>query len=166
VLITIGRLGRPHGIRGEVTVEVRTDEPERYFIEGNSLEVYGVKRRIERVHWHGQRLLLTFDGVHDRDAAESLRGAILTVERDVTETPTESDEFYDASLVGCEVRLESGTVLGVVSEVAHLPAQDLLVVCDAVGREHLIPFVQDIVPEVNIGERFVVINPPSGLLEP
>jgi 16S rRNA processing protein RimM len=165
VRITIGRLGRPHGIRGEVTVEVRTDEPERYFIEGAVLDVYGEERRIERVHWHGQRLLLTFDGIDDRNGAESLRGAILTVERDITETPAEHDEFYDASLVGCEARDLAGNVIGVVSEVAHLPGQDLLIVCDAVGREHLIPFVQDIVPEVNIGNRFVVVDPPSGLLD-
>lgn len=163
--ITIGRIGRPHGIRGEVTVEVRTDEPDRYFAEGNVLEVSDVARHITRAHWHGQRLLLMFDGVQDRNGAEALRGSILTVERDVDEIPDSPDEFYDASLLGCEVRSLDGSVIGVITEVAHLPAQDLLVVCDAMGREILIPFVETFVPEVNVGERYVVVDPPEGLLD-
>jgi 16S rRNA processing protein RimM len=165
MLVTIGRVGRPHGIRGEVTIEVRTDEPERYFVDGQSVDVDGNPTVIVRAHWHGQRMLLTFEGVTDRTAAEQLRGAVLTAERADDEQPEDPDNFYDASLMGAEVTLVNGDPVGQLSEIVHLPGQDLLVVTNEHGREFLVPFVSEIVPVVDVASKRIVIDPPPGLLE-
>ena len=165
--VVVGRIGRPHGIRGEVTVEVRTDEPEACFAPDCSLFVNGSERTlvVARSHWHSGRLLLSFEGVHDRTQAEALRGLLLEIERADDAVPDDPEEFYDHALVGCTVALTSGEEVGTVREVVHLPAQDLLAVTLADGREALVPFVHAIVPEVDITARRVVIDPPPGLLD-
>lgn len=165
--VVVGRIGRPHGIRGEVTVEVRTDEPETCFAPDCSLFVNGSERTllVARSHWHSGRLLIAFDGVADRNQAEALRGLLLEIERPDDAVPEDPEEFYDHSLVGCTVAMTDGDVIGTVREVVHLPAQDLLAVTLADGREALVPFVQAIVPQVDIAARTVVIDPPPGLLD-
>ena len=167
----VGRIGRPHGIRGEVTVEVRTDEPERHFAEGSVLllgtMIDGPVRpvTVERVHWHSGRLLLTLAGVHDRNGAEALRGSLLQAERSEDATPDDPDEFYDSALEGCRVELEDGALVGTVREVVHLPSQDCLAVAREGAAEALIPFVTEFVPVVDIAARRIVITPPPGLLD-
>lgn len=165
--IVVGRIGRPHGIRGEVTVEPRTDEPDERFAAGAVLHVDGPvgQLTVGRAHWHSGRLLIAFDGVHDRNAAEALRGLLLEVDRADDETPEHPDEFYDTSLVGCEVLDTAGAVIGTIREVVHLPAQDLLDVEARDGRRVLIPFVSEIVPDVDVAGRRVVVDPPPGLLD-
>lgn len=179
--VVVGRIGRPHGVRGEVTVEVRTDEPERRLADGTHLlaatdpdAAVGRMLVIERAWWHSGRLVLAFDGINDRNAAEELRGLLLVVDRPDDELPEDPEEFYDIQLVGCRVELPTGDVIGVVREVIHLPAQDLLAVDRAAGLaadrveggEVLIPFVQAIVPSVDIRAKRIVVDPPPGLLEP
>jgi 16S rRNA processing protein RimM len=163
--VVVGRIGRPHGIRGEVTVEVRTDEPDERFAPGAVLLVDTPAGRleVERMHWHSGRLLLTFAGVTDRNEAEALRGLLLHVDREENASPEDPEEFYDSTLVGCLVVTREGIDVGTVVEVAHLPAQDLLVVEGAFG-EVLVPFVAPIVPEVDVVARRIVIEPPDGLL--
>jgi len=166
--VVVGRIGRPHGIRGEVTVETRTDEPEERFAPGAVLSVESPVSElvVDRSHWHSGRLLVAFAGVNDRNQAEELRGLLLHVERDPDEKPDDPDEFYDSTLSGCRVELVDGSPVGEVRDVVHLPAQDLLVVRMADDREVLVPFVAAIVPTVDIAERLVVIDPPGGLLDP
>lgn len=165
--VVVGRIGRPHGIRGEVTVEPRTDEPDERFAQGAVLSTDGpvTELVVERTHWHSGRLLVTFRGVADRTAAEGLRGLLLHVDRDVDETPADPDEYYDSALIGCEVRDQDGSVVGTVADVIHLPAQDLLSVRTADEREVLVPFVSQIVPSVDLVARLIVIDPPGGLLD-
>jgi len=165
--VVVGRIGRPHGIRGEVTVEARTDEPDERFAPGAVLSVDGPVSElvVARPHWHSGRLLVSFDGVGDRSAAEALRGLLLHVERSDDETPDDPDEYYDSTLVGCVVQLSDGTHVGDVADVLHLPSQDLLVVRDADDREVLVPFVAAFVPLVDVQARRIVIEPPSGLLD-
>lgn len=164
--VVVGRIGRPHGIRGEVTVEPRTDEPDERFAPGAVLLATTPTGRleVERAHWHSGRLLVSFTGVHDRNAAEALRGVILEVDRDDAAVPDDPDEFYDSALIGCRVTTLDGRDVGEVTEVAHLPAQDLLVVDGPYG-EVLIPFVEEIVPTIEPANRSVVIDPPPGLIE-
>lgn len=164
--VVVGRIGRPHGIRGEVTVEPRTDEPDVRFAAGAELFVDGPVGSlvVERAHWHSGRLLISFVGVDDRNAAEALRGLLLSIDRDVNASPEDPDEFYDDALVGCRVELLTGEFVGVVGEVAHLPSQDLLIVVTEAGGEVLVPFVSQIVPTVDIAARRIVIDPPPGLL--
>lgn len=165
--VVVGRIGRPHGIRGEVTVEVRTDEPDACFTPGSALFVNGSEQTlvVARSHWHSGRLLLACDGVEDRNAAEALRGVLLEIERADDAVPDDPEEFYDHSLVGCTVVLVGGEHLGVVRDVIHLPAQDLLAVTLSDEREALIPFVTAIVPSVDIASRTITVDPPSGLLD-
>jgi len=166
--VVVGRIGRPHGIRGEVTVETRTDEPDERFAPGATLFVDAPVSSlvVQRAHWHSGRLLLHFEGVDDRSAAEALRGLLLHVDREPSEVPEDPEEFYDSALIGCSVAQLDGTALGEVCDVVHLPAQDLLVVRLADEREVMVPFVEAIVPTVDMAARHIVIDPPGGLLDP
>lgn len=167
MLVVVGRIGRPHGIRGAASVEVRTDEPDVRLAPGCVVVTdSGEDLTIESATWHSGRLLLTFEGHPDRTAVERLRGLLLSAERDESEQPEDPEEFYDTALIGCEVVTEAGDVVGDVREVAHLPAQDMLVVVAADDREVLIPFVEAIVPLVDLESRRITIAPPAGLLDP
>jgi 16S rRNA processing protein RimM len=163
--VTIGRIGRPHGVLGEMTVEVRTDEPDQLFVVGVNVWVGDRVMTITNFRWHNQRGLLRLDGIDDRDDAESLRDLLIEVERADDAVPAEEDTFYDASLVHCSVEDGTGQLVGVVTDVVHVPGQDLLVVTTAQGREIFIPFVASIVPIVDVTARRIVIDPPPGLLE-
>ena len=169
--VVVGRIGRPHGVRGEVTVEVRTDEPERRFVEGGTLllahDVDGPASpaTVTRVHWHSGRLLLSFTGIDDRNDAETLRGRLVIAERAEDEMPEGPDEYYDSSLEGCVVELLDGSIVGTVREVIHLPSQDCLAVAREGASEVLIPFITAMVPTVDVQGRRIVITPPEGLLD-
>ena len=165
--VVVGRIGKPHGVRGVVTVEPRTDEPDRRFTVGAEFVVEDSARllKVEQTHWHSGRLLLTFEGVHDREAAEALRGTLLEIDRPSDELPDDPEEFYDDSLEGCAVELLSGEHVGTVREVVHLPSQDLLAIDRPGSAEALVPFILLFVPTVDIAARRIVIDPPEGLLE-
>jgi len=165
--VVVGRIGRPHGIRGEVTVEPRTDEPELRFAAGSHLFKANTDDVlvVSAMHWHSGRLLVAFEGVQDRNDAELLRDTIVEVERDPAELPEEPGEFFDTQLVGCNVFDVSGTNLGKVTDVVHLPGQDLLSVTSATGAEFMIPFIEQFVPEVDVASSRIVITPPPGLLD-
>lgn len=167
VEVVVGRIGRPHGIRGEVTVEVRTDLPEERFAPGAVLRTdppRPVPLVVAGTHWHSGRLLLAFDGVADRTAAEGLRGLLLTVEVDADARPEDPEEFYDHQLIGLAAHTPAGS-LGTVAEVLHLPAHDVLVIRTATAREILVPFVTEIVPEIDLTAGQVWIVPPDGLID-
>ncbi|SOD64598.1 16S rRNA processing protein RimM [Streptomyces zhaozhouensis] len=167
--LVVARVGRAHGIKGEVTVEVRTDEPELRLAPGEVLttEPAGVgPLTVESGRVHGGRLLLRFAGVGSRDAAEALRNTLLVAEVDPDQLPDDPEEFYDHQLVGLTVvTARGGAEVGTVREVSHLPGQDLLVVAGPEGGEVFVPFVEAIVPEVDLERGRVVVDPPPGLLE-
>jgi 16S rRNA processing protein RimM len=165
--VGVGRIGRPHGVRGEVTVEVRTDDPDLRFVPGAVLRTDPAERgpiTITGVHWHSGTLLLRLEGVDSREAAEAVRNTELLV--DVADLPEieDPDSFYDHQLVGLSARLPDDSVLGEVIAVRH-EAQDLLVVRRPEGGDVLIPFVSAIVPTVDLDGGFIVVDPPEGLLE-
>ncbi len=162
--LMVGKIGRAHGIRGDVTIEVRTDEPERRFAAGTTFDTARGELTLEASRWHGQRLLATFRGVTDRSAAEALRGTELLVDIPVGERPDNPEEFYDHQLIGLAAVTDDGEAVGEVSEVLHLPAQEVLVVRRN-GAEVLIPFVSEIVPTVDLDAGRLVVIPPSGLLD-
>jgi 16S rRNA processing protein RimM len=166
--LVVGRVGKAHGLRGEVTVEVHTDDPEFRFAPGAVLEADPARRgplTVATGRVQGSRLVLRFEGVEDRTGAEALRNTLLIVEADPDELPDDPDEFYDHQLVGLSVRTVDGREIGTVAEMLHLPTQDVFAVKRADGREVLIPFVEEIVPEVDLDERTVLVDPPPGLLE-
>ncbi|HVT66990.1 MAG TPA: ribosome maturation factor RimM [Trebonia sp.] len=164
--VTVGRVGRPHGVRGYVVVGVRTDEPELRFAKGSRLDTdpAGVgPLTVAGRRWHSGALLVRFEGITDRDAAARLGGTWLLADSAALPPPEDPDEFHDADLIGLAVRTAGGDEVGVVDDVLH-PAQDLLVVKSADGREIMVPFVKAIVPEVDVSSGFLVIDPPEGLL--
>lgn len=166
--LVVARIGRAHGIKGEVTVEVRTDEPESRLGPGAVLATdppTAGPLTIERGRVHSGRLLLRLEGVHDRTAAEALRNTLLIAEVDPDEQPEDPDEFYDHQLTDLDVVTSAGVSVGRVEEVAHPPGQDLLVVRREDGSEALIPFVTEIVPEVDLEAQRIVVDPPPGLLD-
>ena len=165
--VVVGRIGRPHGVRGEVTVEVRTDDPDLRFVPGAVLATDPPSRgplTIAGVHWHSGTLLLRVEGVADRSAAEELRNTELLVAVEDLPEIEDPDSFYDHQLVGLTARLLDGSEVGEVTAVRH-EAQDLLVIRRPDGAEALVPFVTAIVPTVDVAAGFLVVDAPEGLLD-
>lgn len=164
--VTVGRIGRPHGIRGDVVVGVRTDEPELRFARGSRLDTDPADLgplTVAGIKWHSGELLVRFEGIGDRDAAAELRGTWLTVDSATIAPPEDPDEFHDTDLVGLSVRTVDGTQVGTVDDVLH-SGQDVLVIRSADGREVMVPFVKPLVPDVDIPAGVLTIDPPEGLL--
>jgi len=167
--LVVGRIGRAHGIRGEVGVEVRTDDPDLRFADGAQLATDPPERgplTVVATRWHSGRLLVRFKGLDDRTAAENMRGTMLVIEVDESERPQDPDEFYDHQLVGLRVITTAGDEVGEVAEVLHLPAQDVLAIKRTDGVEVLVPFVQVLVPVVDLDRGSVTVDPRPGLLDP
>ncbi len=166
-IVAIGRVGRAHGVRGDVFVEPWTDAPEQRFADGAVVYAGEQERRpltVEGSRSHSGKLVVHFLGLDDRDAIESIRGTVLVVPAADRPPLADPDEFYDSDLLGLSVRTMDGTALGPVVDVLHSPAGSLLAI-DCAGREVLVPFRREVVPTVDLGRRFVVIDPPDGLLE-
>ena len=164
--LQVARIGKPHGIRGEVTVQVLTDAPGDRFVPGTEFVVEPASAgplTLRSARWNKEILLLGFDEVADRNRAETLRGDKLFIE---TEELDEDDEegWYEHELVGLDARVGSQAV-GKITALNTMPVQDLLVVETTEGKEILIPFVEQIVPEVNVEEGYVLLTPPAGLFE-
>ncbi|MEU6659835.1 ribosome maturation factor RimM [Streptomyces sp. NPDC046821] len=166
--LVVARIGRAHGIKGEVTVEVRTDEPELRLGPGAVLATDPASTgplTIETGRVHSGRLLLRFEGVRDRTAAEALRNTILIAEVDPDELPEDEDEFYDHQLMDLDVVTTDGVEVGRITEISHLPSQDLFIVERPDGSEVMIPFVEEIVTEIDLEEQRAIIDPPPGLID-
>jgi 16S rRNA processing protein RimM len=172
--VVVGRIGKPHGIRGEVTLDVRTDEPDRRFAPGTTIRAEapaGADRRpsaltVTRARWHQGTLLVTFEELADRNAAEAVRGTLLYATLGRDEVPEDPDEYYDHQLVGLDVVDVDGTPLGTVKAIVHGSAQDLLTVRTPDGRDALVPFVTALVPEVDLAAGRLVVADRPGLVSP
>jgi 16S rRNA processing protein RimM len=170
--VVVGRIGRPHGVRGLVTVEVRTDDPDLRFAPGTELRTDPPTRgplTVVDKRWHSGTLLLQLAApsgeVYElRETVDALRNTLLLVP--VAELPEieEPDSYYDHQLIGLSARLPDDSVIGEVTAVRH-EAQDLLVVRRPGQAEALIPFVAAIVPTVDLDGGFLVVDPPEGLLD-
>jgi 16S rRNA processing protein RimM len=171
--VVVGRIGKAHGIRGEVTVEVRTDEPDRRFALGTTVRVERPgggaapwpALTVATSRWHQATLLLRFEEISDRTAAESARGLMLHATVAADESPDDPEEFYDHQLVGLAAEDVDGAALGEVTAVLH-GAQDLLQVHTPDGRDALVPFVAALVPEVDLAGGRVVVADRPGLVTP
>jgi 16S rRNA processing protein RimM len=169
--LRIGRLTKAHGLKGALKIELYTDDPERRFVPGAvfSLQVptghawHGKTLELVELRWYNSHAVGFFKDVPDRSAAEALVKAILWVEQDVEELPEEEDAWYDHQLVGLTV-LRDGAKVGVVAQIDHFPAQDLLTVKTDDG-DVLVPFVKAIVTAVDVKAGTLTVNPPVGLFE-
>lgn len=165
VEVVVGVVGRPHGVRGEVAVEPRTDEPDRRFAAGQRLRSEGSPRTltVTTMRWHSGRMLVKFADLDDRTAVGAVRGIRLVADVDPAERPEEPEEFYDRQLIGLAVRTADGVRVGEVAAVVHLPAQDLLEIRTADGLR-LVPFVAELVPEVDLEQGLLTVADRDGLL--
>lgn len=188
MLLVVGQIGKPHGIRGEVSVVVRTDEPEERFVAGAVFTTKVPRDRrvsagpaaaappgvpyqipaelhLESIRWHQGRGIAQFEGVLDRNIADALRGVFLQVDSSVLSPPDDPDEFHDHQLVGLRVESTDGTVLGTVANIDHAPSSDLIVLDKTGGGTALIPFVSQMVPKVDVPGGRIVVDLPEGLLD-
>jgi 16S rRNA processing protein RimM len=189
MLLVVGHIGKPHGIRGEVLVTVRTDEPEARFFAGSTFTTEVPRDRrvsagpasataddgvrftvppeltLESLRWHQGRIIAQFEGIHDRNVADALRGVLLQVDSADVPPPDDPDEFNDHQLIGLSVVSQDGTELGTVDRIDHAPSSDLIVLKKAAGGTALIPFVSAMVPTVDLAAGRVVVDLPEGLLE-
>ncbi|GAA0801076.1 ribosome maturation factor RimM [Spirilliplanes yamanashiensis] len=178
--LIVGHIGKAHGIRGEVIVHVRTDEPEARFFPGAvfTTEVsnapgtpppgaYRVpeKLTLESLRWHQGAIIAVFDGIHDRNVAEALRSTLLTVDSADVAPPEDPDEYLDHQLVGLRVETVDGETLGEVARIDHAPSSDLIVLRRTGGGTALIPFVKVMVPTVDLDGGRVIVDLPEGLLD-
>ncbi len=159
--LLVGRIGRAHGINGEATIEVRTDEPSTRFAVGYRVQTdtHG-ELLITSNRWHNGILLLGFENISDRNQIEKLRDTLMYSEVDVDAPGADEDDYHVLQLIGCEAFLDSGEKLGDVTDVINLPGQDLLAIASAAG-EVLIPFVHQLVPSVDIKNRRMTVIPPA-----
>ena len=168
--LRVGRLVKAHGLKGALKLELYTDNPERRFVPGAEFTL----QVPEASPWHGKSItvreyrvmngnsVVFFDGVEDREGAEGLVRAILWIDQDADEP--EDNAWYDHQLVGLDV-VRDDTVIGRVVRVEHMPAQDLLIVKPLSGDEVMVPFVEAIVPAVDVAGGRVIVTPPAGLFE-
>jgi 16S rRNA processing protein RimM len=170
--LVVGRVIKPHGITGELVVDVRTDDPQERFAGGNRLRLKSSRGphatrdvEVESSRPHGARLLVRLVDVSDRTAADALRGNLFVVDSAELPPLDDPDEFYDHELEGLAVRTVDGQQVGVVAEVLHTAAGELLSVRDPAGREVLVPFVSAIVTSVSREAGVIEIDPPDGLLD-
>ncbi len=172
--IIVGAVVRPHGIRGELVVDSHADSP-TYFARGARLRLSppdapgrGRDYVVRAARPHKDRVLVTFEDVPDRTAAESLRGlAVCLPQSDLA--PPDPDEIFLHELVGLRVRLAASAAsdpdFGVLEDVRDAGGAELWVIRDAAGREILFPAADELVPDIDLDARLVVIDPPPGLIE-
>jgi 16S rRNA processing protein RimM len=161
--LVVGRIGRAHGVQGEATIEVRTDDPDLRFAIGEKLSLEnGSALTVSGSRWHNQILLLSFAGITDRNKIEELRDQLLYAEVDTTSTAP--GEYHFQQLIGCQVFLPDQSNLGEVTEIVQLPGQDLLSVAAKKG-EILIPMVKQIILSIDVSKKIIQINPPEGLID-
>ena len=159
--LNVRRIGKAHGILGEATIEVRTDEAENRFAIGAVLETESHGNlTVASARVHNGILLLAFDGIEDRNSIEALRNELLYADVDINAPGVDEDDYHVLQLIGCKAYLVDGDEFGEVTEVLNLPGQDVLVIKSESG-ETLIPFVRQLVPVVDILARRLVVIPPE-----
>lgn len=166
VEVVVGRIGRAHGVRGEVIVHPRTDEPDRRFAPGSKLraEADGRTFTVAASRWHSGRLLVRLEHIADRAAAEDLRGIMLLADVPGDEPTGGDDEFWDRDLIGLTVLTADGRPAGTVRRIRHA-AQDLLEIETPEGVERLVPFVAALVPQVDLAAGTLTLADVAGLLD-
>ena len=169
--LRVARLTKPHGLKGGMKVELSTDEPDRRFRPGAVLDLqvpedspwHGRQLTVRELRWYNGRPVAFFQEITDRTAAETAARAILTIEQDEHQLPSEPDAWYDHQLVGLTA-VRGDRVLGEVIRVDHLPAQDLLAIRTPRGSV-LLPLVKAFVAGVALTAGTISVTPPGGLFE-
>ena len=164
VFLAVGRFGKPHGIHGEISMQVYTDFPER--LTPGPLVYIGPERRPQRlqsVRWHGNRLLIKFADYADREAVGELRNQWVLVPAEDS-PPLPEGEYYHHELIGLEVRSAAGEVYGQITEILQTGANDVFIIRPAGGKELLIPWTDEVIQDVDLSAGVVTIQMLPGLI--
>ncbi len=165
-LVTIARIIRPQGIKGEVIATIETDFPER-FEDLSSVFLVFPDNQIKEIElidfwFHKDRIVFAFESIDSRNKAELLRSVTVKIPAsEMVDLP--KDHYYEFDLIGCQVITNNGQVLGQVARLLQTGAAPLLVINGE--KEYLIPLAEDICTEINIEEKKIIVNPPEGLLD-
>jgi len=165
--VAVGRVGPAHGLRGEVFVEPWTDDVDERFADGAVLLTEPAARgplTVTSTRMHNGRLMVTFEGIADRDQARAIHHVQLLIPASARPALDDPDDFYDSDLIGLAASTVAGVALGPVVDVVHTASADYLVLT-VNGQERLVPFVGAIVPTVDVAAGVVVIDPPDNLFE-
>lgn len=167
----VGRIVNTHGIRGEVRVISTTDFEERRFAIGNRLAIFKKDAKkpewvtIESVRRHKNFILLTFEGMHNINLVEQYKESILKITKDqMDDDELGENEFYHFEILDCTVFSEEGEEIGVVSDILQTGANDVWELKGKIGKKHYIPYIEDVVKEINVEEKKIVIHVMEGLL--
>ena len=163
--VVVGTVTKAHGVRGEVAVQVVSDNPERFADDAAVFLEDGRSLTVRSSRSHGGRLLVSFVEIADRDAAEAIRGSTLVIPEAML-PPLPSGEWWPHQLVGARVRTESGRELGELVDVVPNPANDLWVARDASGVETLVPALRDVIVDVDVDGKRIVVRDVPGLTAP
>ncbi len=163
--VVVGAVTKAHGLRGEVGVQVRSDNPERFAPGSHVFLAEGRRLTVERAHAHGKALLVKFTEIADRAEAEGLRGQELQVPESWL-PPLPDGEYWPFQIHGCRVTTESGRELGTVAEIVPNPANDLWIARDDTGTETLIPALNEIIALVDVGAKRILVRDLPGLTAP
>lgn len=166
-VVAVGRIGKPHGVRGEVFLEPWTDTPEERFLPGAVFATEPAERgplTIAEARNHSGKLVVSFLGLTDRTAVEAVRGTLLVMPATARPVISDPDEFYDTDLIGLSVRTVGGQPLGPITDVLHSAAGSLLAI-QVAGREVLLPFRLEFVPSIDLAAGIAEVELPDGLLE-
>jgi 16S rRNA processing protein RimM len=163
--VVVGVITKAHGLRGEVAVQVRSDNPDR-FVPGSTMSLPGGRTlTVDGTHVHGKLLLVRFAEVPDRTAAEGLRGLELSVPESALPELAEG-EYWPFQLEGCAVITEAGRGLGTLVDVIPNPANDLWVARADDGTETLVPALRSVIVDVDVEGRCVRVREIPGLTAP
>jgi 16S rRNA processing protein RimM len=163
--VVVGVVAKAHGIRGEVSVQNRSDNPDRWQTDAIVFDRDGAPYRVREVRPHGAHLLVRFEGIDDRTTAEAMRGRELLVPRSWL-PPLPEGEWWPDQIQGCSVVTDGGRDLGAVTEIVANPANDLWVAVDGSGTETVIPVLAEVVVGVDVEAKRIVVREIPGLTAP
>jgi 16S rRNA processing protein RimM len=163
--VVVGVVAKAHGIHGEVGIQNRSDNPQRWIPGSEVFDERGRRYTVETVRAQGERLLVKFADIADRTAAEALRGTALVVPESWLPALSEG-QWWPHQLEGCDMVTESGRSLGVLAEVIPNPANDLWVARDDNGAETLVPALKDLLVDVDVGAKRIVVRDVPGITAP
>jgi len=163
LLLAVGRVLRPHGVRGELVLEVLTEFPER-LAENDTVYLgeAGAPRTLRRVRFSRGRLLIQLEDCLTLEAAEALRGQLVQI-KESQAAPLPPGHYYQYQIIGLEAVTETGEVLGQVAEILETGANDVYVVKGAAGGEVLLPALRSVVLQIDLEARRMLVHLPEGL---
>ncbi len=165
-MVTIGKISRTRGTRGEMVVIPLTDDPNRFFtLEEVCVEKEGNKRvfKIKCVKKFKKKIFISLEGIDSPEAAKALVGAFLEIEKESL-LPLPEGRYYIFEIIGLKVKTESGEILGEVKEVLSFPANDVYVVKKD-KKEYNIPAIKEVIKKIDLKKKLIIIKPLEGLLE-